>query len=422
MSVHADFDVLIVGGGMVGASLACALGETNLRVALVEAHTPAPAEPPSGLDTRSIALAEGTRRIFQTLGIWPDIRDHAAPIRRVHISDRGRFGATRLEAEEFGHDALGYVANIGVLTETVTRHSQSQDNVHTYCPAVLEELTVESQFARVRLNVDGQRRELSARLVVAADGARSAVRELLAIPVVRWDYGQSAVIANVETGRSHQGTAFERFTDTGPVALLPLPGTRNPGNRCGVVWTVRTEKVQRVLGFGDEEFRSELQERFGHRLGRFGRVGARQCHPLALVRAREHVRPRVALIGNAAHTLHPVAGQGFNLGIRDVAVLAELLAGAGDDVGDLELLQHYARWRERDQRTMIAFTDGLARVFSSPLPGIGLARDLGLLAVDIVPPLKRMLLRHTMGMAGHVPRLARGLSVVQRRDTREPKA
>ncbi len=422
MSMSADCDVLIVGGGMVGASLACALGDTSLRVALVEAHAPAPAEPPSGLDTRSIALAEGTRRIFHTLGIWPDIREHAAPIRRVHISDRGRFGATRLEAEEFGHDALGYVANIGVLTETVSRHSQSQANVQTYCPAVLESLRVDSQFAYVQLNVDGETRELSARLVVAADGARSAVRELLGIPVVRWDYDQSAVIANVETGRPHQGTAFERFTDTGPFALLPLPGTRNSDNRCGVVWTVRTEQAQRVLGLGDEEFRTALQERFGHRLGRFGCVGARQSHPLAMVRAREHVRPRVALIGNAAHTLHPVAGQGFNLGIRDVAVLAELLAGAGDDVGDWELLQRYAHWRERDQRTMIAFTDGLARVFSNPLPGVGLARDLGLLAVDTVPALKRMLLRHTMGMAGHVPRLARGLSVVQQPDAREPKA
>lgn len=413
MSTGADFDVLIVGGGMVGASLACALGATDLRVALVEAQASTQTPGPSGLDTRSIALAEGTRRIFETLGIWSDLDAQTAPIRRVHISDRGRFGVTRLNADDFGYAALGYVADFGLLTETVIRHGQAQSNVETFCPAALQDLAVEDEHARVWLDMNGARRELRTRLVVAADGARSAVRERLGISVVRWDYGQTAVIANIETARPHAGTAFERFTDTGPLALLPLPGQRESANRCGVVWTVRSDRARPVLEYSDEQFRAALQERFGYRLGAFGRVGARQSHPLVLVRAREHVRPRVALIGNAAHTLHPVAGQGFNLGIRDVAVLAELLAEAGADAGDWDLLQRYGRWRERDQRTMIAFTDGLARVFSNPLPGIGLARDLGLLAVDVVPPLKRLLLRHTMGIAGHLPRLARGLSAAQ---------
>lgn len=412
MSGKSDFDVLIIGGGLVGASLACALGRSDLRVALVEAREEKPAQP-AGLDTRSIALAEGTRRIFESLGIWRDLAAHAAPIRRVHISDRGRFGVTRLNAEDYGYSALGHVADFSVLSRTVARHAQDQPQVQTFCPALLQDLEVGPDHARVQLDLDGARHELRTRLVVAADGARSAVRDRLGIGVVRWDYGQTAVIANVETDRPHDGTAYERFTDTGPLALLPLPDADGAGHRCGVVWTVRSDRAQAVLDYDDDTFLERLQERFGYRLGAFVRVNARQSHPLALLRAREHVRARVALIGNAAHTLHPVAGQGFNLGIRDVAVLGELLAEAGDDAGDWKLLQRYARWRERDQRTMIAFTDGLARVFSNPLPGVGLARDLGLLAVDLLPPFKRLLLRHTMGMAGRLPRLALGLDLTK---------
>lgn len=418
MKPDVDCDVLIVGGGMVGASLACALGNTGLRVALVEAQD-AVATGPTGLDTRSIALAEGTRRIFETLGVWSELSARAAPIRQVHISDRGRFGVTRLNAAEHGFDALGYVADIGMLAHTLTRHAEAQANVQWLCPGVLESLEVTPDCVQAQLQVDGAPYPVRAALVVGADGARSAVREQLGIATTRWDYGQTAIIANLQTERPHQDTAFERFTDTGPLALLPLPCGEHSERRCGIVWTVRSNRARTVLDYDDEQFRAAVQERFGFRLGAFQQVSARQAYPLSLTRAKEHVRPRVALIGNAAHTLHPVAGQGFNLGMRDVAVLAELLADARDDVGDWQVLQRYARWRSRDQRTMIAFTDGLARVFSNPLPGIGLARDLGLLAVDMLPPLKQLLMRHTMGMAGHMPRLARGLSLAQDNGGRE---
>lgn len=420
MNGSQEFDVLIVGGGMVGASLACALGATDLSVALVEGQVGF-GDRPSGLDTRSIALAEGTRRIFETLGIWQDLAADAAPIRRVHISDRGRFGATRLDASQYGFPALGYVADISALGRTLAEHASAQPNVELLCPALLKGLTVSPAGAQIRLALDDAEQEVRARLVVAADGARSAVREHLGIGAVHWDYGQTAIIANIETELPHRGTAYERFTDTGPVALLPLPGRSGAEHRCGMVWTVRSARAQQVMDLSDDQFRTAAHERFGYRLGAFGAVGTRQRHPLALTRAREHVRPRVALIGNAAHTLHPVAGQGFNLGMRDVAVLAELIAAAASDVGDWQVLQRYARWRERDQRTMIAFTDGLARIFSNPLPGIGLVRDLGLLAVDMLPPLKSLLLRHTMGMAGRLPRLARGLALERRPLPREGK-
>jgi len=219
------------------------------------------------------------------------------------------------------------------------------------------------------------------------------------------------VITNVTPERAHHNRAFERFTDSGPLALLPMGD-----NRCSVVWTVRGDRADEVMSLEDAPFLNALQERFGARLGSFLRVGKLRAYPLKLVRAEEHVRPRLALIGNAAHTLHPVAGQGFNLGLRDVAVLAEVLsnaAAAGRDIGALEVLQDYARWRRRDHFKMIAFTDGLARVFANPLAPLRALRNIGLLTVDVVPPLKHVLTRHTMGLAGKLPRLARGLSLLR---------
>ena len=219
------------------------------------------------------------------------------------------------------------------------------------------------------------------------------------------------MITNITPQRSHNNCAYERFTDSGPLALLPMSE-----NRCSVVWTVRSAYAEQVMAMDDTIFLQALQDRFGGRLGMFLRVGVRRTYPLQLVRAHEHVRPRLALIGNAAHTLHPVAGQGFNLGLRDVAVLAEVLsdaAVAGKDIGSLEVLQDYAKWRRRDHIKMIAFTDGLARIFSNPLAPVRAVRNVGMLAMDMIPPLKHVLTRHTMGLAGRLPRLARGLSLMR---------
>lgn len=410
----ADYDVLIVGGGMVGASLACALADQPLRVAVVESASPGARSQP-GYDDRSLALALGSRRIFETLGLWQQLAAEAEPIHQIHVSDRGRFGGVRLDCAAEHVEALGYVIRARALGGALQERMAALSNVDVFAPAELEYLATDMDMAHARIDHPQGPRTLRAALVVGADGDQSAVRSRLAIPVSRWDYGQTAVIANVTVERSHHHVAFERFTDSGPLALLPLhapPGSTRSDTHCALVWTVRHAQAESVLEMPDHDFLRQVQDRFGYRLGRLLKAGARQGYPLALVRACEHVRQRAALIGNAAHTLHPVAGQGFNLGIRDVAALAELLVAAaaqGGDPGAMSVLRRYAAWRQRDHRAVIAFTDGLARVFSNPLPPVGWLRDLGLLGVDLLPPVKHALARRTMGLAGRLPRLARGL-------------
>ena len=405
--MNADYDILVIGGGMVGASLACALGGTGLRIAVVEA-VPLTASTQPSYDERTIALAFGSRRIFEGIGVWGEVaRLGATPIEKIHISDRGRFGFTHFSHTELGQEALGYVVEARVLGLALLARLQQLPNVAWLCPATLESVDFQPESAVARIRHDGTTHDLRARLVVAADGADSAVRNIAGIEFERTEYGQSAVVTTVTINQPHQNTAYERFTGTGPLALLPMSD-----NRMAVVWSTRTDNVEALLSLSDEEYLVRLQERFGDRLGTFTRLGRRRAYPLMLTRVAEHVRPRLALIGNAAHTVHPVAGQGFNLGLRDVAALAEVLVAAqreGRDLGDLEVLKRYADWRARDNRVIATFTNSLIRVFSNDFPPLAFARNLGLLAVDLVPPLKRRLLRITSGLAGKLPRLARGL-------------
>jgi 2-octaprenyl-6-methoxyphenol hydroxylase len=404
-----DYDVIIVGGGMVGASLAIALSATPLRIAVLEA-VPFRSDDQPSYDDRAIALAYGTRRIFEGMGLWEALQSDATPIQSIHISDRGRFGFTRLDYRDAGVAALGYVAVSRAMGAALAARLRQLSTVTLLCPAVVTQVSGGGDHGVVAMDCAGVASRLTTRLVVAADGAASQVREWFGIDTRRWDYGQTAVITNITPQRPHRHCAFERFTDSGPLALLPMSD-----NRCSVVWTVRGDQAEQMMALDEAAFLQALQARFGTRLGTFLRLGKRRAYPLQLVRAREHVRPRLALIGNAAHTLHPVAGQGFNLGLRDVAVLAEVLsdaADAGKDIGDLEVLQTYAAWRRRDHSKMIAFTDGLARFFANPLSPVRVLRNAGMLAVDLLPPLKHMLTRHTMGLAGKLPRLARGLPLI----------
>ena len=327
--------------------------------------------------------------------------------RKIHISDRGRFGFTHLSHAELGQEALGYVVEARVLGLALLARLQQLPNVVWLCPATLESVDFQPESAVARIRHDGMTHDLRTRLVVAADGADSAVRNIAGIEFERTEYGQSAVVTTVTINQPHQNTAYERFTGTGPLALLPMSS-----NRMAVVWSTRTDNVEALLGLSDEEYLTRLQERFGDRLGPLTRPGKRRAYPLMLTRVKEHVRPRLVLIGNAAHTVHPVAGQGFNLGLRDVAALAEVLVAAKQenrDLGDLEVLKRYADWRVRDNKVIATFTNSLIRVFSNDFPPLVFARNLGLLVVDLVPPLKRRLLRVTSGLAGKLPRLARGL-------------
>jgi len=391
---------------MVGASLAIALAHRGLRLALIEAYTPGAESQPS-YDDRAIALAYGTRRIFEATGVWPSLSGLAEPIRDIHVSDRGHFGFTRLNATEEGVPALGHVVTARELGHVLLDTMRQDTSLEVIAPARVVSFKDQGGEVRVEVERDGLMSTLVCRLLVAADGGNSEIRAQLGVPVQRWEYGQSAVVTNITPAKPHGNVAYERFTDSGPVALLPMSE-----QRCAVVWTVRDEQLESVLALDDDVFLAEFQQRFGYRLGRFLRTGKRAAYPLSLLRARQSVRGRVAIIGNAAHTLHPIAGQGFNLGIRDVAALAEVVDEAyrvGRDIGAAETLAVYENWRHGEQRNVALVTDGLARLFSNPLAAVRLGRNLGLLAMELLPGAKHPLARAAMGMLGRQPRLARGV-------------
>lgn len=407
--MEAQYDVLIVGGGLVGASLACALGQTPLRVGLVEAlPLRAPSEP--SYDERVIALSWGSRRIFEGLGLWSALAPEAEPIQSVHISDRGHFGFARLHCEDQGTEALGYVVPARAIGQTLYQGLRDLGGLSLFCPARLGEYRVEADRVLVGLDREGQSQSQSTRLLVAADGGDSAIRRRLGLGLWEWDYGHTAVIATLSPERPRPGVAFERFTDTGPLALLPMTG-----GRYSLVWTARDGDAPALLALPEGAFLARLQERFGYRLGRLGRLGRRAAYPLRLVRVKHPVAERIALIGNAAHTLHPVAGQGFNLGLRDVAVLAQVLAEGGQDPGAREVLERFANLRRSDLRTTALLTDALARGFANPLAPLVALRNLGLLALDLLPAPKSALARRLMGLGEPMSRLSRGLPLVARR-------
>ena len=400
-----DYDIVIIGGGMVGASLARALAGQPLSIAMVEAAPLDSGAQPS-YDDRVLALSWGTRRIFEAMGVWRHLAHDATPIETIHVSQKGNFGSSLLEAAEENVEALGYVAEARALGAALHKSLEGQTNLTTLCPATAVALETGEERSRVEIEMEGVRRDLHAKLVVAVDGTHSKVRdEFLRLPTTVHDYGQTAVIANVTPERPHHNVAYERFTDTGPVAVLPMSL-----NRCAIVWTHETEAVNETLALDDDAFLAKLQERFGHRLGKLIKAGERHAYPLALIHAQRQVDRRVALIGNAAHTLHPIAGQGFNLGLRDVALLAELIAEGGDP-GEEARLKRYEEGRMKDQSRVINFSDGLLKLFTNPWPPLAHARGAGLAAFDLCPPVKTLFAKQNMGTLGRLPRLARGLSL-----------
>ncbi len=403
-----DYDLIVAGGGLAGACLAVALSETPSKVAIVEAVPYGDPGQPS-YDDRSIALAYGSRRILDSMGLWDDLSDHACPIRRIHVSDLGHPGAMRMDADERRIDALGYVVENRAFGAVLFDRLAACSRVDVLAPARLVETDLDESGRRVVIDTPEGVRSLRCRLLVGADGVRSRVRELAGIEVEARDYGQTAVIANVSTQNPHRGVAYERFTEEGPLAMLPMTG-----GRCSLVWTRRPERAESVLSLDDPSFLAALQSAFGRRLGRLTRVGSRHAYPLSLVVARRLTAERIALIGNAAHSLHPVAGQGFNLGLRDVAILAEGIAAVvrrNGDPGSPEGLDDYARRRWNDLERAVRTTDGLISLFANDHPLLVGARNVGLVAMDLIPCLRERFVRRMMGQDGRQPRLARGLPV-----------
>ena len=413
---EADYDIAIVGGGMVGISLAIALGQMTPapRVVLIEAQDYAKQLPPS-FDSRTIALSYSSRQIFDALQLWQPLEAQGiTPIKTIHISDRGHAGITHLQASEQQVEALGYVVENRLLGQVLYQALQTLTHVQVLAPAELQAMSSGSDRAELRGVHQGKPLDLRARLVVAADGTHSFVRQYLGVEQRHWDYRQSAVIANVACDQPHHNIAYERFNSTGPMALLPLRGIDDTPHRYGLVWTVPTAQTDTILQLSDDEVAQRLRLYFGTRAGNFIRIGQRHAYPLGHTQIREHVRHRLAFIGNAAHTLHPVAGQGFNLGLRDVAALAQVIREAllaEQDPGDLPRLQAYAQWRRRDLIQTSLFTDSLVRVFSTDFLPFVVARNVGLFAMECFAPLRKRLTRHAMGYVGRASMLARGLGL-----------
>ena len=406
------YDVAIIGGGLVGASLACALAPLGLKLVLVEAVPFRAASQPS-YDDRTLALSASSCQILKGLGIWSSLEENVTPIREIHVGELDRPGRVVLKPGELGLDRFGHVVEARVFGAAVTGILPSLDTLDILCPASLDSIESGADATRITWENEGKQGGFEARLVVGADGANSFIRESLGIQTIRHDYQQTAVICNITPEQSHHGRAFECFTPAGPFAVMP-----HVRDRCGLIWCVSPNEAPALLNLPQAEFLPRAQERFARAgfdsvLGDFVKMGQRSAYPLRLVQAREDIRPGVVILGNAAHAIHPVGAQGFNLGLRDVAVLAEVLhdeisSGSKRRIGSPDVLRRYSDWRAPDQRGTIAYSDGLARLFTNPSTLVAAARTAALFAHALLPPLRRQLAVKAMGFKGNIPRLALG--------------
>lgn len=409
------YDIVIAGGGLGGASLACALIKAGKRILVVESVAFDSDLQPT-YDERTVALTYSSRNVFSALGVWDQIEAGGAqPIHDIHVSNRGGFGQAHLSCHDAGTEALGYVIpvrNIGrVLLETLGQG----ESIEFLCPASVVNARVRQDCCEMEIAHDSETFRVTAELLVVADGGRSQLADKLGYIVNVKAYEQSAVLCIIKTDQPHQGRAYERFLDDGPVALLPhridqgagLSGA--DGSHFAVVWTTRNTEVNQRLALDDKEFVDLLQSTFGDRAGIFFAPSSRKSYPLSRIRVDRPALKRSVLLGNAAHTVHPVAGQGFNLGLRDVACLVQLVLESGLALGSTEMAREYVRLRRQDSRAVEGFTHALIQVFSNSIAPVAWLRNAGLVAIEHFPPAKRMLLKTTMGLHASPQKLTSGI-------------
>ncbi len=400
-------DALVAGGGMAGLTMGLALAKGGLSVAVIE-RQPTSTLRDAAFDGRTSAIAYGSANVFDGIGVWRRLIDLAQPIQDIRVADGTvADGPSSLflhyDHQEVGDHPLGYILENRDIRDALLAAATDHSELHLLAPAAVDHADRESGGAVVSLT-DGRR--VSTRLVIGADGRNSPLRDAAGIRVTRFDYPQTAIVCTVAHARPHNGVAVELFLPAGPFAMLPMTGQRS-----NIVWTETSRLAQDMIALDDGSFHDELHQRFGDWLGEICIEGPRFSFPLGLMHAERYTDRRLALIGDAAHVIHPIAGQGFNLGLRDVAALAESVVDAhrlGLDIGERPVLARYERWRRFDNVFMAAATDGLNRLFSNDIGPLRLARDLGLAAVNRVPPVKRLFMRHAMGVVGDLPRLVRG--------------
>jgi len=420
------FDVIISGGGLSGSLMALSLSQltkqdgSGLVIAIVEAlpfQQTNPSDENALFDARVLALSHGSANYLNKVGAWQYLKDDACAITDIDISDRGHFAKARLHADEHNVNALGYVIDMALIGKGLLKVLKQNKNIHWFSPDSIEHIEWKREWdsedkAHIQEQIQKQQhvevslnsgKHLSAKLLLACDGVKSPVRKLANIAVTNDDYHQVALIANVSTSKPHRHKAFERFTEFGPIAMLPLKPLKSSTaeeSRCSLVWTMTPNQAEQIKNLSDDAFKVELERAFGSYLGAITQVGKRDVYPLVLLQAERQTYHRMALVGNASHTIHPIAGQGFNLGLRDVEVMTTLVANAladKKDIGSFSLLHNYQVNRAKDQQEVIELTDSLVTLFANDLPPLVVGRNIGLHALNLISPFKTALVKKTMG-------------------------
>lgn len=403
-----DYDVVIVGAGMVGASLACALAPSGLRIAIIESITLTNEQQPS-YDDRGLTLSPSTKRILEHINVWPQVQADVTPIKKIHVSEQGRFGFTHLNSDDTEYSELGNVVVARSLGHALHKQMSTFENVKLICPAELKHFQRNDSAMILEIKNGDDTKTITAGLLVGADGSRSFVRRMAGINSNEKDFKQTAIVTNVTTQKPNNATAFERFTTHGPVALLPIDKKRSV-----LVFTVQKENASHYLAMTDEQFIEAVKDEFGRRLGDIEQAGQRSSYPVLFIEAAEQIQQNLVLLGNAAHTIHPNTAQGFNLGLRDVAGLAECISAGiekGLAINDIRILEDYVKLRRDDQQYVMNFTNKLASTFYNDMPILSSARNIAMLLIDVLPDIKKSFTERRMGLAGLQPRIVRGQSL-----------